>query len=142
MRTQNSTRSRPSGPSLSALDLGGELRALELERLEFGIDRLVERLRRAAALRRQRLRRLAIARRGRLRLLLQRGEPLGAGVDQRQIAGVAARQRRELVDRHIVLAPGGAQREQPLLDALELLRIVIGDARAPVRDARAPRRAP
>ena len=35
-------------------------------------------------------------------------------------------QRREIVDRHIVFAPRGAQREQPLLDAVELVRIVVG----------------
>ena len=103
------------------------MRALELERLQFGIDRLVEFLRGAPARRRQRFRRGAIARRRLLRLALQRGEPLGAGIDQGEVAVVAVRQRGELVDRHIVFAPGGAQREQALLDALQLGRIVFGD---------------
>ena len=39
---------------------------------------------------------------------------------------MAAGQRLELVDRHVVFARGGAQREQPLLDLLELARIVVG----------------
>ncbi len=72
--------------------------------------------------------RLPVAGDGRLRLLLQRREPLGAGIDQRQVAFVAARQRRELVDRYIIFAAGRAQREQPLLDAFELGRIEVGHA--------------
>src|SRR5581483_9316646 len=51
-----------------------------------------------------------------------------AGIDQRDVGGVFLRQRREVVDRHIVFAPGGAQREQPLLDLLKLGGIVIGCA--------------
>ena len=75
----------------------------------------------------QRLRRRAIAG---SRLSASRssvGEPLGAGVDQGEIAVVAAGERGKLVDRHIVLASGGAQREQPLLDPIELGRVVFGD---------------
>ena len=34
-------------------------------------------------------------------------------------------QRRKMIHRHIVFAPRGAQREQPLLDAIELVRIVV-----------------
>ena len=37
-------------------------------------------------------------------------------------------ERGQLVDRHVVFAPRGAQREQPLLDALEFGRIEIGGA--------------
>ena len=121
-------RSRPSGPSFSLSICGRELRALELERLELGVDRLVELLRGAAARRRQRLRGLAIARRRRARFLFQRDEAFGAGVDQRQVALVAAGERGKLVDRRVVFAPGGAQREQALLDAFELARIVVGGA--------------
>ena len=117
------------------------MRPFELERLELGIDRLVERRRRAAARGRERLRGLPVARRDFARLLLQLREPLGAGVDQSEIGLVAARERAELVDRNVVFAPGGAQREQPLLDALELARIVVGGAQRLLRDARAPRRA-
>ena len=47
---------------------------------------------------------------------------------KREIAVVAAGQRGKLVDRHIVFAPGGAQREQALLDPLKFVRIVFGDA--------------
>ena len=45
--TQNSTRSMPCGPGAVGLghDLGREFRAFELERLELGVDRLVELLR-------------------------------------------------------------------------------------------------
>ena len=141
VRTQNSTRSRPSGPSPSPLDLGGELRPFELERLQFGIDRLVERRRRAAARGGERLRGLPVARRNLARLLLQLREPLGAGVDQSEIGLVAAGERAELVDRNVVLAPCGAQREQALLHALELARIVIGGAQRLLEMARAPHRA-
>ena len=55
----------------------------------------------------------------------------------------------EVVDRHLVLARGGAQREQPLLGALQLARIEVAvrasppPARAaPPPDGRAPRREP
>ena len=37
-------------------------------------------------------------------------------------------QRRQRVDRNVVFAAGGAQREQALLDTLEFLGIVFGDA--------------
>ena len=110
-----------------ALDFGGECRPLELERLQLGIDRLVELLSGASACDGQRLRRRAIARSRCFRFALQRGEPLGAGIDQGEIAIVAVRQRGELVDRHIVFASGGAQREQTLLDPIELGRVVFGD---------------
>jgi hypothetical protein len=49
-----------------------------------------------------------------------------AGIDQVQIAGIARAQRREIIDRYVVFAAGRAQGEQPLLDALELGRIVVG----------------
>ncbi len=111
------------------------MRPFELERLELGIDRLVELLRRAPPRRRQRLRRGAIARQSLCGFALQRGEPLGAGIDQSEIAFVAVGQRGKLVDRHIVFASGGAQREQALLDALEFLRIVFGDAQRLLRAA-------
>ena len=110
-----------------AVDLGGEFRPLELQRLELGIYRLVELLRGASPRRRQRLRRRAIARGRLLRLALQRAEPLGAGVDQGEIAVVAAGERGKLVDRHVIFASGGAQREQALLDPIKLGRVVFGD---------------
>ena len=50
-------------------------------------------------------------------------------------------QRREIVDRDIVLAAGRAQREQPLLDPVQLARIVIGGAQRGVEMAARPRRA-
>ena len=56
----------------------------------------------------------------------QRGKPLGAGIDQSEVGCVFRRQRVEAVDRRIVFPACGAQREQPLLDALQFLRVVIG----------------
>ena len=60
-----------------------------------------------------------------MRFLLQCGEACGAGVDQREVGLVASPERGQMVDRRIVLAAGGAQREQALLDALELPRIEV-----------------
>ena len=120
----------PCGPAACRLgrDLGGEFRALELERLELGVDRLVELVGGLAPRRRERggrraVTRLRLARRG-----FERGQPLGAGIDEAEIGGIARRQRVELVDRHVVLARRRPQREQPLLDPLELARIVVGRA--------------
>ena len=61
--TQNSTRSNPCGPGEAAiaLDLGGEGRALELQRRELGIDGLVELSRGFLARGRELLRRGRIA---------------------------------------------------------------------------------
>ncbi len=109
--------------------MGREFRALQLERLEFAVDRLVERGRRLAA-------RLAKAPAPQLRYAglglhgrcLQRLELVLAGVDQRDVGIVLARQRRKFIDRHVVFAARRAQREQPLLDALQFGRVEIGGA--------------
>jgi hypothetical protein len=53
-------------------------------------------------------------------------QPIGAGVDQRDVGGVFRGQRREAIDRRGIFARCRAQREQPLLDALELRRIEVG----------------
>src|SRR5262249_58740261 len=74
----------------------------------------------------QRGRLAAVMRVGGRRGLLERGEPLGAGIDQAEIGGVAGGERVEAIDRNIVLARGGAQRKQPFLDPLKLARIVVG----------------
>src|SRR3981081_2965018 len=50
-----------------------------------------------------------------LRALRASGLP-GAGGDARKILGLARRERVQLVHRRIVLAPRGAQREEPFLD--------------------------
>ena len=74
---------------------------------------------------------LAALRIVRVRLARRRFEPLQflrAGIERREIGGMLRAQRREIVDRDVVFAPRGAQREQPLLDAVELARIVIGGA--------------
>ncbi len=54
---------------------------------------------------------------------LERGQARGAGVDQREVRRIARGECGKLVDRRHVFAPRGAQREQPLLDALELVRV-------------------
>ena len=51
---------------------------------------------------------------------------LRAGIDAAEIGGIAGGKRIELVDRHIVLARGGAQGEQPLLDFFKLAWVVVG----------------
>ena len=59
---------------------------------------------------------------------LKHGKLVCAGIDEAEVGGIARRQGGQLVDRDVVLAGGGAQREQALLDALKLLGIVVGDA--------------
>src|SRR4030088_1443550 len=56
----------------------------------------------------------------------ERGETRGSRIDQREVAGIAARQRRQIVDRRIVFASRRAQREQALLDPLEHARVLVG----------------
>ena len=106
----------------------GEFRALELERLELAVDRLVEGGGGLGARFGERLGRGAVIGFGRARRRLQAFKLLLAGVDQRDVGLVARGQRRQLVHRHVVFAPCRTQREQPLLDALELGRIEIGGA--------------
>src|SRR5229473_4961065 len=89
-----------------ALDLGEEFCALELEGFQLAAHRLVEHLGDAAPALGQRRRRLGVALGGRSRFLLEDGEPLGAGIEQREVSRVARRHRRQLVDRHVVLAAG------------------------------------
>ena len=67
---------------------------------------------------------------------LQRLELFLAGIDQCDVGIVFARQRREFIDRNVVFAARRAEREQPLLDALQFGRIEIGGAQAPLRDGR------
>ena len=128
---------RPGGGRI-AVDLGREFRALQLERLEFAIDRLVERGRRPcrapcdSACGRRAVGGLGLHGGG-----LQRLEPVLAGIDQGDVGIVLARQRCEIVDRRHCICGRRAQREQPLLDALELGRIEIGGRARPLRDGRA-----
>ncbi len=105
-------------------DRGREPRLLELERLELGVHRLVEGFRDLPAPFRKFCRRRRIALGRGVRLLLQRGEPRRTGIDQREVRRIARGERGKLVDRRHVFAAGSAQREQPLLDALELVGIV------------------
>ena len=131
----------PFGPcgGRIGVELGRELRAIELERLELGIDRLVERGRGLAARFGQGIGGLAIRRRRPAGRRLQRLELVLAGIDQGDVGIVFARELREFIDRDIVFARRCAQREQPLLDALELGRIEIGCAQAQPQAARASR---
>src|SRR6202045_176394 len=86
----------------------------------FGIDRLVELLRRFCPRRRQLGGRAAVAvvrfRRGHLQLF----QLIGACIDQCDIGGILRSQRHKTVDRRRVFARRRAQREQPLLDAFKL----------------------
>ncbi len=128
--TQNSTRSMPFGPAASAsLTISVEKRARSslsglssaLTALSSAVAALSRAFDSASAALRNALSACGGGRFQRLQLLL-------AGIDQADVVAIALRQRREIVDRHVVFAAGGAQREQPLLDALELGRIVIGGA--------------
>src|SRR6185312_1423776 len=49
--------------------------------------------------------------------IFKRLELTFAGIDQRHVGLIFLRQRREIIDRHAVFARGGAQAEQPFLDA-------------------------
>ena len=120
----------PFGPAAAAsLTISvDKFRPLQLERLEFAVHRLVERCGRLGARLGERAGGGAIVGFGLRGRGHQRLEPLLAGVDQRDIGFVARRQRRQFVDRHVVFAPGRAQREQALLDAFEFGRIEIGGA--------------
>src|SRR5262249_45958656 len=62
------------------------------------------------------------------RARFQTAEVLRAGVERREVGGVARRERREIIDRDVVFASGGSQREQALLDAFQFARVVIGGA--------------
>ena len=115
----------PSGPARVRLDVGRKSRALELERLQLRGDGLVELCGRLLA-------RLGQSRRGfcidGIGLARRRFEPLQflrARIERSEIGGMLGGKRREIVDRDIVFAARGAQRKQPLLDAVELVRIVI-----------------
>ncbi len=112
--------------TLVGLDLGHEFCALELERSEFGVDGLVEFFGRFLPRQRQFLGGSGIARIGLDRGLLQLLQARGAGIDQHDIGGIFGGERGEAIDRRRIFARCRAQREQPLLDTLELGRIEIG----------------
>ncbi|MEY9230286.1 hypothetical protein ABIF78_002609 [Bradyrhizobium japonicum] len=111
---------------LIGLDLRHELGAFELERRELGVDRLVELVRRLLPRHRQFLGGSGIARVSLDRRLLQLLQPRSTGIDQDDVGSVFGGKRGEAIDRRRIFARGGAQREQPLLDALELTRIEVG----------------
>ena len=112
-----SLRSRLAG---IRFDLRREGRAFEFERLQLGVDSLVEFFRRfgprGGELCRGRAVTLAGLGGGRLQLF----QLLGAGIDQRHVGGVFRGQCRQSIDRRRIFARGGAQREQPFLDAFKL----------------------
>ena len=78
------------------------------------------------ALVRQRSRCFVVARIGRVRRGLERGQALGARVDEGEVGGITAGERIEPLDRHVELSRRRAQREQALLDSFELTGIVLG----------------
>src|SRR6202000_2516769 len=76
---------------LVALHLGHEFRALQLQRREFGIDRLVELLRRLGPRRREFGGRRRVAFVGLVRGFLELLQLIGAGIDQRDVGGIFRR---------------------------------------------------
>ena len=71
----------------------------------------------------QRLAVVSIARAG--GLLLERAQPLLAGIEIGEVGGMESRSCGEVVDRHGILARRGAQRKQPLLGAFQQLRVEL-----------------
>ena len=128
--TQNSTRSMPFGPAAAAsLSIWVENCARSsLSGLSSPLTALSSAACGLGARFRQRVGGFAVIGLGGARRRLQRLELLLAGVDQRDIGPVAGGERGQLVHRRIVFAACRAQREQPLLDALELGRIEVGGA--------------
>ena len=108
------------------LDLGHEFGAFEFQRRQFGVDGLVELFGGLGPRRREFCRGRAVALVGLGGGGFQLLQLAGAGIDQRHVGGVFRGQRREAVDRRRIFARGRAQREQPLLDALEFGGIEIG----------------
>ena len=106
VRTQNSTRSMPCGPPASgslAISVENVARS-SLSGLSSALTALSSFSRRLAPRRRERGGGGAVALPRLARGGFERGEPLGAGIDQAEIGGVAGGERVELVDRHVVFA--------------------------------------
>ena len=131
-----------AGSARIALDLCREFRAIELERFEFTVHSLVERRSGLGACLRERLRRGPIGGISLHRGGFQRLELFFAGIDQRDITVILLRQRRKLIDWNVVFATGGAQAEQPFLNAFKLGRIEIRRTQCRFEDDRGSRRAP
>ena len=115
-----------AGRNRIGFNLRGEPRAFELQRREFGVDRLVQFLRRLDPRRGEFRRSQRVTLVGISRRLFQLLQLIGAGIDQRDVGGVFGGERGKPIDRRRIFARGGAQREQPLLDALKLGGIEIG----------------
>ena len=105
--------------------LGDELGLLELERPQLGRDRLVEPRRALAAAGGLRLGGGDIGGARGLRLGRQPLQPGLAVVERRQLGGELLGQGGQLGHRDVVLAGGGAQREQALLDLLQPRRVEL-----------------
>ena len=108
------------------LDLRHELGAFELQRRQFGVDRLVEFFGRLCRARRKVLSQpRCSAASASAAAALQLLQLIGAGVDQRHVGGIFRGQCRQPIDRRRIFARRGAQREQPLLDAFQFGGIEI-----------------
>src|SRR5208282_2750444 len=106
-----------------AAQVDAELRSLELERRQFGHDRLFERPGAAFALGAQRAGGLMVGRARAADCCFEPSDLLAAGVESVETVGVFLRERRQVFDRGAVLAPHSPEREQALLAALQLTRI-------------------
>ena len=127
--TSKATRSRPRGPhsrSLQCLDAGDESRLAEAQRLQFAGDRRVEPAARGGAGRAQPARRRAVMPRGFRLLLAQPRHHMPAVLQRGQPQREVLLKPGEIVDRDRVLAGERAQREQALLDVLQLPGVEIG----------------
>ena len=128
--TQNSTRSMPLGPAEAAsLSISVENRARSslsgFSSAFTALSSFCAPLRRASDNASAALENCACASPAAFSSAASRSAP--ASISARS-ARIFRGQRVEVVDRRIVLAARGAQREQPLLDALQLLRVMVGRA--------------
>ena len=112
---------------LVALEIDAELGAIELERLKFRGDRLLEFQRALPAGGRERVRRSAIGAGRVFHGALEAADLAAAKRERGKVVGVFLREGGQAVDRNVVLAAHRPEREQALLAALELMG--IGGAR-------------
>ena len=79
---------------------------------------------------------------------VERFQPVAAEIDVGELCGKLRGDRRQIVDRHLMLSRGGAEREEPLLGSFQFARVELAAAQrqlrargGPLPDCRARRRA-